>query len=113
MNEQTLDVTKPAASPQRLEPKIGRDKQNRLVDLETGERVRYVIFNGQIKVPGDRFTARNGREYLVMPLGSLRRLTPKPVSKRASRVAQRRRVLLENQTLHPEERRHEKRGLRS
>jgi hypothetical protein len=66
------------AFPQKLE----RDDRGRLIDPVTKERVRYVIHvdmtHGQSKMqihtPGTTYKTRDGKEYLVMPSGAIRRV---------------------------------------
>jgi hypothetical protein len=67
--------------------KLSRDRRGRLVD-EFGNRVHYVLHldmsggdpgpgKADIRVPGQTFKMRCGKEYMVMPSGAIRRLTPK------------------------------------
>jgi hypothetical protein len=62
--------------------KLERDDRGRLIDPVTKERVHYVIHvdmsHGESKMhihtPGDKFKTRDGKEYLVLPSGSIRRI---------------------------------------
>lgn len=75
-----LDINK--ATRDAFPQKLGRDARGRLIDPVTGERVRYVLnvnAKGELKirVPGETFKDARGTEYMVMPSGSIRRLTPR------------------------------------
>lgn len=66
---------------QKEDVKLERDERGRLIDPRTGQRVHYVIHATKagmnIRTPGETFKDARGTEYMVMPNGSIRRLTPK------------------------------------
>lgn len=66
---------------QSTDVKLERDDRGRLIDPRTGRRVHYVIHvtkaGMKIRTPGETYKDARGTEYMVMPSGSIRRLTPK------------------------------------
>jgi hypothetical protein len=71
--------------------KLARNRKGKLVDARTGERIYYCLHidlsgaandpkepgKAEIRVPGQTFKMKCGTEYMVMPSGSIRRLSPK------------------------------------